>query len=565
MAYVQPGGRVQYFRNVNLSPESEDTIYFATRAAKDAYFDTLVNNVLDEQNVTYINGVGHKNVFRSAINMSKLYNVRYLRFRNADSSGSNPGHYDTKWWYAWVTSVDYANNGMVEVSFVIDDIMSWMGDFTLGSCLIIREHTAQDRVYQHLVEEDLPTGDYVIRHQEDITAHYPGTNRNPTTQNPNTPSYPELVVSYAREAGGVGATGLYKGNIVSGAEYVKYDISTSGASDLKDDIDALTSATGGNAIGAIISAQIVFGCMTPVQTTQTLEGLRPYNYYGEFNSSANPLGEYEGSNSSLKYTPKNKKLYNYPYCLMTVYNSEDSEKEFRYEFFSDHIPHFLMFGLAADVPEMVLIPHNYRGSQQNNVMDEAIYMRQFPQASVAVDQYRAYVAQMTSGGGSYGVVGKIAKTVIGAGAAAATGNFLGAAIGAVTSGVDIATSLLADKAKYETMPDSVVGNANSVLTMAINQKKFTIIHRSITAEYAKVIDEFFNAYGYRVNRVAVPSMQNRPNFTYVKTSGCLVKGSLPAQAAKAIADRFDRGIRFWNGTVANIGNLNMANGRGGDS
>ena len=76
MAYVQPGGRVQYFRNINLSPESEDTIYFATKEAKDTYFNALVNNVLDEQNVTYINGVGHKNVFRSAIHMSHLYNIR---------------------------------------------------------------------------------------------------------------------------------------------------------------------------------------------------------------------------------------------------------------------------------------------------------------------------------------------------------------------------------------------------------------------------------------------------------------------------------------------------------
>ena len=112
------------------------------------------------------------------------------------------------------------------------------------------------------------------------------------------------------------------------------------------------------------------------------------------------------------------------------------------------------------------------------------------------------------------------------------------------------------------MPDAVLGTANSDMMMAINQKYFRILHKSITADYAKIIDNFFNAYGYRVNKVDKPSMRNRPAFTYVKTSGCLVTGSLPAQAAKVIADRFDKGLRFWNGSAANIGDLNMANGQG---
>lgn len=559
MAYVQPGGTVQYFRNINLSPSSEDTIYFASRSAKDDYFSALATVALTEDNVTYVNGAEHKNVFRSALGMNVLYNVRYLRFKNTHASGSS-SNYENRWYYAFVTSVDYANNGMTEVTFLLDDVMTWMGDFSLGKCLIVREHVKDDRVYQHVVEEDLPTGDYVIRTEEVLSAHYPGVNDgNPEH---DVPSYPQLILSVAKEADQVGGVGAYKGNILSGAEYYHYDLSPNGASDLSDDLDKLIDATGGNAINAIISATIAFGFMRPVAMGQTMQGLSPYNWGGSFSSWVEPVGERDGSNAQLKYTPLNKKLYCYPYCVIDVYNSEGSEKEYRYEWFSDHRPHFYMFGICADVPEMCIIPHNYKGSQQNYVYDEALYMRQFPQASVAIDQYRAYVAQMTSGGGQYQVMGKIAQTAIGAGAAAASGNFLGAAVGALSGGVGIATQLLADKAKYSSMPDSVVGTANSDMMMAINQKAFRIIHKSITAEYARIIDEFFNAYGYRVNRVDTPSMRNRPAFTYVKTSGCLVKGSLPAQAAKTIADRFDQGLRFWNGTGTNIGNLNISNGQG---
>ena len=557
MAYVQPGGRVQYFRNVNLTPDSEDTIYFASRQAKDDYFSSLVNNVLDEQNVTYINGAGNKGVFRSALGMSHLYNVRYLRFRNAESSDTS--HFDTKWWYAWVTSVDYANNGMTEVSFEIDDLISWMGDFDLGKCLIVREHVKDDRVYQNYIEEDLPTGDYVLRYEELLKPHYPGAN---TGGADNTESFPQLVVSIAKEAQDVGAVGAYRGNIISGAEYRHYDISTSGADRLSGDIDDLIDATGGNAINAIISANIVFGSMTPRAMSGTMQGLQPYNYTGVWTGSSHSLGEVQSSDSTKRYMPVNKKLYCYPYCVIDVFNSEGSEQEYRYEWFSDHLPHFYMFGVAADIPEMCIIPHSYRGSQQGYVMDEALFMRQFPQASIAVDQYRAYVAQMTSGGGQYQVLGKIAQTAIGAAASVASGNYVGAAAGALSGGVGIATQLLADKTKYTSMPDAVLGTANSDMMMAINQKCFRILHKSITADYARIIDNFFNAYGYRVNKVDKPSMRNRPAFTYVKTSGCLVKGSLPAQAAKVIADRFDKGLRFWNGSAANIGDLNMSNGQG---
>ena len=434
MAYVQPGGRVQYFRNVNLTPESEDTIYFASREAKDSYFSSLVTNVLDEQNVTYINGAGNKGVFRSALGMSHLYNVRYLRFRNAEDSSVS--HFDTKWWYAWVTSVDYANNGMTEVSFEIDDLMSWMGDFNLGKCLIVREHVKDDRVYQNYIEEDLPTGDYVLRYEELLKPHYPGGN---TGGADNTESYPQLVVSIAKEAQDVGAVGAYKGNIISGAEYRHYDVSPSGATSLDEDIDDLIDATGGNAINAIISANIVFGSMTPISMTGAMQGLQPYNYTGVWTGSAHSLGEVQSSDSTKRYMPANKKLYCYPYCVIDVFNSEGSEQEYRYEWFSDHLPHFYMFGIAADIPEMCIIPHSYRGSQQGYVMDEALFMRQFPQASIAVDQYRAYVAQMTSGGGQYQVLGKIAQTAIGAAANIAGGNYVGAAAGALSGGVGIAT------------------------------------------------------------------------------------------------------------------------------
>ena len=209
-------------------------------------------------------------------------------------------------------------------------------------------------------------------------------------------------------------------------------------------------------------------------------------------------------------------------------------------------------------------------------------MKQFPQASMAIDQYKAYVAQMTSGGGYTRIAGKIVGEVIDTGINIGTGmvgamnqkrltpalnkkrrqvitsneiaSDVGEGLGLAGSMVTTAINLLADKQYYQSIPDAVLGTANSCLMMGINNKFFKVFHKSITAEYAKVIDNFFTMYGYRVNLVKTPIMNNhRKYFTYVKTSGCNVHGNLPASDARLIEEMFDRGTRFWTTEAINIG------------
>ena len=54
-------------------------------------------------------------------------------------------------------------------------------------------------------------------------------------------------------------------------------------------------------------------------------------------------------------------------------------------------------------------------------------------------------------------------------------------------------------------------------------------------------------------------MYNRTRFTYVKTSGCNVHGTMPASDARVIEEMFDRGTRFWVSTVSNIGDYSNGN------
>ena len=79
-----------------------------------------------------------------------------------------------------------------------------------------------------------------------------------------------------------------------------------------------------------------------------------------------------------------------------------------------------------------------------------------------------------------------------------------------------------------------------------SRNKFKFRRMSITAEFARKIDSYFDAFGYAVNAIQQPIRRARTRYTYVQTSGCSVTGAISAEAAEEIASCYDNGIRFWN-------------------
>ena len=82
--------------------------------------------------------------------------------------------------------------------------------------------------------------------------------------------------------------------------------------------------------------------------------------------------------------------------------------------------------------------------------------------------------------------------------------------------------------------------------------------KAITREFAVKIDDYFNRYGYQTNNVKVPNRNSRPHWNYVKTVGCSIKGSIPADDKSLICRIYDNGITFWkNGSE--VGDYSLDN------
>lgn len=544
LSYIAPNTDIQFFPDLGLSPSHENTFFFATIAAKDAYFGSLTP-LASAASCTYQRGT--RGVMRVAISMATLIGAGYCRFKNIS--------FENKWFYAFVDRIEYVNNEVTEVYFTLDNIMTWMGSYTLGQCLVEREHTLSDNVGEHLIDEGLSVGDYVINNIDTITPFHPVLIISTTAdRDPTDPSATDLVNVKGKS---------YYGNMISGSAYKIYDIGSS-STNVQAAFSFIEELIEQNKKDAIISIRIVPAFCAPVDNGQAIASPLTVASGGTF-ASQYTIASLDG------YIPSNKKMFSYPFITYEVINGEGGAAEYRPELFDTPLtPSFTYRGVSFDICEVILVPQGYKKSGLNLVYDEALIMRDFPQASWNIDQYKAYVAQMTSGGGWLNVVGSVASGLLGAASGAmnsgtidieSTETTSSPAMPVVSSLVNTTIDLLQDHIYYSSLPAALKGTSNANIMAAMDAKSFIGYHKSIMSERARSIDRYFTMYGYKVNLVKTPSCNNRPHYTYVKTAGCIVHGSLPADAAREIESVFDAGVRFWI-TPSEIGDYTVNNAPG---
>ena len=82
--------------------------------------------------------------------------------------------------------------------------------------------------------------------------------------------------------------------------------------------------------------------------------------------------------------------------------------------------------------------------------------------------------------------------------------------------------------------------------------------KTVDLLHAKIIDDYFDHYGYQTNSFKEPNISSRPNWNFVKCNGFDAKLLIPQKYKIAISDVFNAGVTFWkNGD--NIGNYSLNN------
>ena len=502
---ISPNSYIKVLENVPLDSAHQNTIYWQNTTAQQNYFSGLAKYTFAP--ATYQRRESSILVPQSA---DSLYSCNYVMFQNTAYGG--------RWFYGFIDAVNYINDNTAEIVYTIDPLQSWWGAWNMGMCFVEREHSHTDNVGDNILPESFALGDYVMINNTKL----------------NAASNLKVYVAATFDKYFQGYYGDISGNAFSGLCFNEFD--PSNVSEIITFIQDATKKQLSDGIVSIFMSPDMTGTLPDEPNVQ------------EFTLTANIFGDFDG------YTPKNKKMYTYPYNFMFVYTDDGLSIDYAYEFFNNSILDFKVYCSYSATPELVLVPQNYKGATEN--LNEKISLGGFPQCAYNIDAYKAWIAQNANGFWLQNAQ-NISSSIFNGVNSAISGNPLAIGSGLANAGFSIAKDMNTLDVLSHT-PNAAKGSSTGGATYTNNKKDFYYCTMRIRSDFAKMIDDFWTRYGYPKRRLAQPDITARPEYTYTKTIGAYIYGDAPASDLQKIASYFDNGITFWQ-NPANVGNYLVNN------
>lgn len=421
-------------------------------------------------------------------NIKELLPCNYLMFRNTS--------FENKWFYGFIIEMEYLNNETTVISYEIDVMQTWFFEMNLKESYVEREQN--NSLY---ALENVSYGNIVCSSIE------------------KTGFFNEYGINvFASESFGSLYEPRFHSGLYEGAFSRFYNASN--FNHLKEFLNSANSKP--EAILALV--------------------VMPSEFYSTDNKDPILKVFYVDKPTTIGgYTPRHSKLLMYPYNYLTV-DCGNNSAIYRYEWFNSSSCGFFLYGSSTTNPQIMLVPNQYNGTAGNNY-SEKLVMEGFPQISFNASSYQQWIARngLTTGLG-------LASSVVGGAAMGMSGNI----VGGIASIAMSTASTMNEISKAQSMPDQNRGNNNGAIDVATKTKDFYFKKMQITPEYAKMLDDYFDRFGYACNRLKIPSISGGSH-NYVKTSECTITGNILGNDLKTIKECFNKGITFWRNND-NIGN-----------
>lgn len=542
MAYVQPNSVIQLFRGINLDNRYMHTIYFANESAQNSWFSGKVYKTYQGQSYTRYT----RNQIKIKDDATTLLECTYMRFMNDRSVD--------KWFYAFITGVEYINENTTLVTYEIDVMQTWfIQNGTLLPCYIERQHVNDDTFGTNLEAE--PIGSEVYDFTEISVDGVAG----------DFSRYDIVLCTTAEPI----ESDMIRDGIVCGATYDYFPLPeppVGGFGQLKNKILQALGSWDKQQQKADIVDLFMFPLKFCSQNNETYHVIHD----GRFDN----------------YTPKNNKLHSYPYSSLFITTNDGDTGMYKWEYFEGDIIHSstgAQFNLNATLTGggyIEIHPRAYNGILEN--FDAKMVMQNFPKCSWYYDAYQAWVAN----GGQYkanydmNMVQKKGSIALAQGGLNAVSNILNSAGSAVASqltknpnamkpinsavniGFSTVNAMLSEEQTYLTFteardkiafefkdaryePNILLGAQVPNIAVGKEYLGFKFYKMHVRDDEAKRIDDFFSVYGYAINKVETPNLTGRQYWNFIKTHNAEISGNMPSSSKSAIGKIFDGGIFFW--------------------
>lgn len=529
MAVLEPQSNITLV-NVPWDNNYQNVRNFNDIGAQNTYFSNLFPRI-NFEDYTYL----RKNrSIRVGVGVDEIREYNYLYYNNGDG----------KTYYCFIEDYNYISENVTELIIKIDVYQTYMFEYTILKSFVEREHVtlSSDVAGNYTFPEELETGEYISREFTNVAE----------TQN----TY--LIIQIGKNPYNNLETFNYtnKDGIMQFGYMFAYKISelTDTTSKewncFRDLITKVRKQGISENIFAVYS--VPYFVIGERYTNNLLEEKYPCmikwddTSYGSKNEIEKifspPFGENQFNYLGKTYTAKNNKLLTYPYKYLSVSNNVGSLNTYRYENFENGIPKFILKGVMSIGGSIKLIPENYNGQTRNE--NEGIILGKYPQFMWGNDVYTNWLTQ-----NAINVLGDfidVGLTFTKSGISLVGGQPV-AGTSYAFSGMQKIISNIGNIYKHSFAPNTISGNASGGdINSSSSQNTFIISHNEIKPEYAEIIDNFFEMYGYKINKLKVPETTSRKYWNYVKTIDINMEGNIPETDLTELKNIFNTGVTIWH-------------------
>lgn len=569
------------------------------------YFPTLndqTNHMLRKervhtmQNCTFQRVEG-KTFLRVNKSIDSLRKTNYVMFKNAE--------YNNKWFYGFVTQLEYKNRETTHVHFELDVYQTWCKDYTLQPSYVVREHTnmwdsggnpqinTQDEGLDYGNEYETTT----IRHHKPMGSykwlvmvsktmmHISNETGEPNPARIGLPqplSYylipfhettgvPPLFQSGSSASVGISdpmkvLKALYNGdkavgNIVS--IYVTENIGSKAHISKEGSVDKITVNDG------VIKKVIVDGADDVAISCLYVASLPKFKWYSE--EIVPKMWDH--------FKPvKESKLMMSPYCMLVIDDLRGNRKEYKPEYLTSNALRLIFKGslstsnktstslayyntskmLGSGYDEFVSQEHCIIDNHPNDLPILADHLASFLQGNRnSIQNQRTSIEHSQRANLQQGAI-RSAQSVTQGDSFGIASNILSTQAGHKQSIIDL-QGIQAKQDDIANVPPNISNmGSNIAYDFGNDLSGVRIMWKQIKNEYIDVLEDFFGMYGYKVNRVKKPNIHTRKNWNYVQTEGVTIKGDFNHEDLESIKAIYDNGITFWQ--TDDIGNYDLDNG-----
>lgn len=561
MAYTPTG--IVSMCNVPFSTDRAHTRYFTTEQEQTTYFSSRVINT--SSNYTFLR---KDNIIRVPYNIEQIRNCNYVYYINQN--------FGNKVFYNFVMQVEYINENTTALHIQQDDFQTWMFNIRFLKSFVEREHTNDDTKYSenNIEEEDFTFSNYIRHHMQNIV--------------PNTTGIytPNAVVVVSTETYDVNKKRVSEPLTQVGALKISYyyaifNLSNNDSENLRLYLKTFQE------LGITDSIVNIFICdisnLGNIVYSTTLYGKVAESILLLNTQTFNPIDE----NDFIGYTPKNNKMYNYPFRYIES-GSDTISKEYKYEYL--YSKSFVMQVSLSDRLTAIICPTDYAiknavtensDSTETGITIELSadipYYKNNASVTYALNKNslettlsnakRDFITHIATGIADVATTNFMAFPMAGAsllsgglgGAVSSLGTSLISSERAVTDTINTAISddnkrrSIEAKIKDISLLPTVPKGSFSSNYDKYAQSRYILSLREycISSGIAEKADNYLSVYGYKTNKFKIPNLTGRSRWNYVKTSGANIapktSGIIPPDTdIENIKNMFNNGITLWH-------------------